>query len=201
MLSTISVLKLSDTEKTVMLGVIHLQVSCSYVEMVLLSLWHFITCCKHCSVPWHSKAHHGLFLMCQWSPLIPERLTTTSSSPFCAGLCTGKPAGYWNTHRKLHLLLQRLHSANSTLLQSFNTFREFRKLGCLKGLLDAVRCHGEMVPPLDIDVAPVGPMESPKSGRNYHLPWKGAHLKALPDQKDLPVSVWHLLLNRLIFSK
>lgn len=33
-----SVLKLSDAEKTVMLGVTQLQVSCSYVEMVLLSL-------------------------------------------------------------------------------------------------------------------------------------------------------------------
>lgn len=35
MLSTVSVLKLSDT---VMLGVTQLQVTCSYMEMVLLSL-------------------------------------------------------------------------------------------------------------------------------------------------------------------
>lgn len=37
MVSTISVLKLSDTAKTVMLVVSQLQASCSYVEMVLLS--------------------------------------------------------------------------------------------------------------------------------------------------------------------
>lgn len=37
-LSTISVLELSDAEKTVMLGVTQLQVSCSYMEIVLLAL-------------------------------------------------------------------------------------------------------------------------------------------------------------------
>lgn len=60
-----------------------------------------------------------------------------------------------------------------------------------------------MVPPLHIDAAFVGPMESPKSVRNYHLPWKEPISRHWLIRKTCvfqPVT-WYLLLNRLIFSK
>lgn len=162
--------------------------SISYMGRSHSSKWHFIICHKHCSLLWRSRAHHGLFIKCQWPLLIGKRINRHPPPPLSVLTVSISTESCTSSGRGCSYPTPRCASASASSgdLGNQDAWRGLQ-------LLDVVRSHSEMVPLSGIDVVLVDPMETPKLGQitifleKLHVSWHWLG-------RDLPVSAWHLLV-------